>query len=114
MYAVVDLVVTAGDPIRASVSSAMTSPVAESRLFDWQVPRGQLTVVVGHVGSGKSSLVAALLGELAVRRGRVSWAADGAIGYVAQRPWLLNATVRDNVLFGSGMHEKRYHKVPQP
>jgi len=63
-------------------------------------------VVVGEVGSGKSSLLAALLGELELTRGRA--VADpaafgsgrGGVGYVGQVPWVVAGTVRENVLLG--------------
>ncbi|RNF09667.1 multidrug resistance protein A [Trypanosoma rangeli] len=62
-----------------------------------EVPKGKLTVIIGPTGSGKSTLLAALLGEYEVTRGRV-WATR-SIAYVPQQPWIMNATLRENVLF---------------
>ncbi|GET91126.1 p-glycoprotein e [Leishmania tarentolae] len=62
-----------------------------------RVPRGRLTVVLGPTGSGKSTLLDALIGALAVTRGRV--ACSRSVAYVPQQPWLMNATLRENVVF---------------
>mmetsp|Transcript_38878 Transcript_38878/g.72193 ORF Transcript_38878/g.72193 Transcript_38878/m.72193 type:complete len:1375 (-) Transcript_38878:86-4210(-) len=70
---------------------------------------GQLCAVVGKVGSGKSSLLSALLSEMPKRSGEVTM--KGSIAYCAQVPWIQNATVRDNILFGSPMDEERYDEV---
>lgn len=78
------------------------------------IPRGRLTAIVGHVGSGKSSLLMALLGELDIKAGSLTWSSSASIqqlGYVAQRPWLMHASLRDNILFGSALYAKRYSKV---
>lgn len=78
------------------------------------IPRGKLTAIVGHVGSGKSSLLMALLGELDIKTGSLTWSASvikEQIGYVAQRPWLMHASLRDNILFGNPLSAKRYSKV---
>jgi len=71
--------------------------------------KGQLVAVVGSVGSGKSSLVSAVLGEMEKTQGSLS--VSGSVAYVAQIPWIQNTTVRDNVLFGSKMDKDRYDKV---
>ncbi|XP_059903407.1 multidrug resistance-associated protein 1-like [Gadus macrocephalus] len=62
------------------------------------VPRGSLVAVVGHVGSGKSSLLSAMLGETERRSGHVT--VKGSLAYVPQQAWIQNATVQDNVVFG--------------
>ncbi|CAG9579292.1 p-glycoprotein e [Leishmania major strain Friedlin] len=64
---------------------------------DLRVPRGRLTVVLGPTGSGKSTLLNALIGALAVTRGRV--ACSRSVAYVPQQPWIMGATLRDNVVF---------------
>ncbi|KAG5471343.1 hypothetical protein LSCM1_01424 [Leishmania martiniquensis] len=64
---------------------------------DVRVPRGRLTVVLGPTGSGKSTLLDALIGALTVGRGRV--ACSRSVAYVPQQPWIMNATLRDNVVF---------------
>ncbi|XUY36693.1 p-glycoprotein e [Leishmania panamensis] len=64
---------------------------------DLRVPRGRLTVVLGPTGSGKSTLLDALIGALAVTRGRV--ACSRSVAYVPQQPWIMSATLRDNVVF---------------
>ncbi|KAG0347383.1 hypothetical protein BG004_007885 [Podila humilis] len=71
-----------------------------------KVKHGSLTAVVGRVGSGKSSLVGALLGEMYRYSGTV--AARGSIAYVAQTAWILNDTVRNNILFGRPYNKERY------
>lgn len=70
---------------------------------------GQLVAVVGRVGSGKSSLVAALLGEMERAKGRV--ALGGRMAYVAQQAWILNDTLRNNVLFGQPFDQARWDTV---
>ncbi|RGP81156.1 multidrug resistance-associated 1 [Fusarium longipes] len=62
------------------------------------VNKGDLCCLVGRVGAGKSSVLHALLGDQYKTTGTVTQ--RGSIAYVAQQPWVLNATVRDNITFG--------------
>ncbi|CAO2585581.1 ATP-binding cassette sub-family C member 2, partial [Lemmus lemmus] len=70
---------------------------------------GQLVAVVGTVGSGKSSLVAAMLGEMENVHGHIT--IQGTTAYVPQQSWIQNGTVKDNILFGSEFNEKKYQQV---
>lgn len=91
-------------------SSFATSPVVPllGRLQDihFSVRTGELVSIVGHVGAGKSSLLAALLGEIPKLHGRVL--VRGRVAYVPQHAWMLNATIRENILFGRPMHAEHY------
>uniref|UniRef100_A0A7N8YRT8 ABC-type glutathione-S-conjugate transporter n=1 Tax=Mastacembelus armatus TaxID=205130 RepID=A0A7N8YRT8_9TELE len=73
------------------------------------VPRGSLVAVVGHVGSGKSSLLSAMLGETEKRSGRVT--VKGSVAYVPQQAWIQNATVQDNIIFGREKLKTWYNRV---
>uniref|UniRef100_A0A8B9NK98 Canalicular multispecific organic anion transporter 1 n=1 Tax=Accipiter nisus TaxID=211598 RepID=A0A8B9NK98_9AVES len=70
---------------------------------------GSLVAVVGAVGSGKSSLVSAMLGEMENIKGHVN--IQGSLAYVPQQAWIQNATLKDNILFGSELDETRYRQV---
>uniref|UniRef100_A0A8U7PAC6 ABC-type glutathione-S-conjugate transporter n=1 Tax=Corvus moneduloides TaxID=1196302 RepID=A0A8U7PAC6_CORMO len=79
--------------------------------FDLTVPQGSLLAVVGQVGAGKSSLLAALLGELETTDGCVTMKDTAA--YVPQQAWVLNASVEDNILFGKEMDETWFNRVTE-
>ncbi|OQR85539.1 ATP-binding Cassette (ABC) Superfamily, partial [Achlya hypogyna] len=72
------------------------------------VPKS-LTIVVGAVGSGKSSLVSALLGEIHQVAG--SRCVQGDIAYVSQEAWIQHDSLRNNVLFAAPMDESKYERV---
>uniref|UniRef100_A0A4W5RYK3 ATP-binding cassette sub-family B member 6 n=1 Tax=Hucho hucho TaxID=62062 RepID=A0A4W5RYK3_9TELE len=76
------------------------------------ITKGSLVVVVGKVGCGKSSLLAAITGELNRRGGDlyVQGREDG-FGLAAQEPWIQHATVRDNILFGRDYNSSFYQAV---
>ncbi|KAK0089852.1 hypothetical protein PV325_005159 [Microctonus aethiopoides] len=74
-----------------------------------QVEHGQLVAIVGTVGSGKSSLVSAFLGEMDRISGRVN--TKGSIAYVSQQAWIQNATLQDNILFGKALDKTLYARV---
>lgn len=74
-------------------------------------PAGTLTAIVGAVGVGKSSLLAALLGDLAFTPPEAAPHCTGRIGYAAQSPWVLNATIRANILFHAPYDAARYEAV---
>ncbi|KAJ1939808.1 ATPase-like protein [Linderina macrospora] len=74
-----------------------------------RINKGEFAVIVGRIGSGKSSLLSAICGEMPIIGG--TGLVSGKIGYVSQKPWIMNATVRDNVLFGSSYDEKFYSAV---
>ncbi|XP_014222082.1 multidrug resistance-associated protein 1 isoform X9 [Trichogramma pretiosum] len=74
-----------------------------------KVKQGQLVAIVGTVGSGKSSLISALLGEMDKISGRVN--TKGSIAYVSQQAWIQNATLQDNILFGKPLDKALYHRV---
>ncbi|XP_031350249.1 multidrug resistance-associated protein 1 isoform X4 [Photinus pyralis] len=92
----------------------------ENGIFGWgeepilkniniQLERGCLTAVVGSVGSGKSSLISALLGEMEKISGRVNTV--GSVAYVSQQAWIQNATLQQNILFGKTVDKKVYDNV---
>ncbi|XP_063262505.1 ATP-binding cassette sub-family C member 2 [Prinia subflava] len=70
---------------------------------------GSLVAVVGAVGSGKSSLVSAMLGEMENIKGHIN--IQGSVAYVPQQAWIQNATLKDNIIFGSELDEARYQQV---
>ncbi|KAK3094622.1 hypothetical protein FSP39_004144, partial [Pinctada imbricata] len=74
-----------------------------------KVPDGKLVAVVGQVGSGKSSLISAILGELEKLSGEVN--VKGSVAYVPQEAWIQNLTVKDNILFGEKYSKRKYEKV---
>ncbi|XP_022610020.1 ATP-binding cassette sub-family C member 8 [Seriola dumerili] len=103
---------------------------------DIKIPFGKLTMIVGQVGCGKSSLLLAALGEMQRVSGTVFWnslpnlesegdesptdrdaAGDGdirkrsAVAYASQKPWLLNATLVENITFEMPMIKPRYKAV---
>uniref|UniRef100_A0A674KDR8 ATP binding cassette subfamily C member 8 n=1 Tax=Terrapene triunguis TaxID=2587831 RepID=A0A674KDR8_9SAUR len=101
--------------------------------IDIRIPQGQLTMIVGQVGCGKSSLLLATLGEMQKTSGNVFWNSSipdsetgedvryggnscfsrkrGSVAYASQKPWLLNATVEENIIFESSFNKQRYKAV---
>ncbi|KAG6575835.1 ABC transporter C family member 4, partial [Cucurbita argyrosperma subsp. sororia] len=77
--------------------------------LNFNVRKGELTAVVGIVGSGKSSLLASVLGEMHKLSGRVR--VCGTTAYVAQTSWIQNGTIEENILFGLPMDRNRYREV---
>ncbi|KAG0164899.1 hypothetical protein DFQ28_008804 [Apophysomyces sp. BC1034] len=97
-----------------------------------QFPNGEMSLICGATGSGKTLLMLSLLGEAVVVKGKLScprapivesvssdfstsadippeeWILDRAVAYVSQTAWLQNASIRDNILFGLPYVEKRY------
>ncbi|KPA84124.1 putative mitochondrial ATP-binding cassette protein subfamily C, member 1, putative (ABCC1) [Leptomonas pyrrhocoris] len=69
------------------------------------VPKGKLTLVLGATGSGKSTLLQSLLSQFELTQGRI-WT-EKSIAYVPQQPWIMNATVRGNILFFDEEEESR-------
>ncbi|ORY35691.1 P-loop containing nucleoside triphosphate hydrolase protein [Naematelia encephala] len=83
----------------------------EGRIFklkniDLSIPRGSLTAIVGPIGSGKSSLLQGLMGEMRRYEGKVIF--SGSTALCTQTPWIQNATIRENILFGQPWNEERY------
>ncbi|CAM6100669.1 unnamed protein product [Calypogeia fissa] len=80
-------------------------------LFDinLSVKHGSLVAIVGKVGSGKSSLLAALLGEMPKEAGMVK--VSGSTAYVAQQAWIQSGTIQENILFGLPMNTAKYQRI---
>ncbi|XP_020569948.1 ATP-binding cassette sub-family C member 9 isoform X1 [Oryzias latipes] len=141
-------------PIRRQMRPTETEDVAvkvSNGSFTWgnnlltlsdiniRIPTGQLTMIVGQVGCGKSSLLLAMLGEMQaidgvvhwskptdcelVHEGNISWSETeesaedapsknrNSVAYAAQKSWLLNATLEENITFGSPFNKQRYKAV---
>uniref|UniRef100_A0A673BQ09 ATP-binding cassette sub-family C member 5 n=1 Tax=Sphaeramia orbicularis TaxID=375764 RepID=A0A673BQ09_9TELE len=77
--------------------------------IDFCVKKGALVGICGGVGSGKSSLLAALLGQMTLLEGRV--AAGGGFAYVSQQAWILNHSLKENILFGNEYDREKYCTV---
>ncbi|CAL5039010.1 unnamed protein product [Urochloa decumbens] len=79
------------------------------RNVNLSISRGEKVAVCGPVGSGKSSLLYALLGEIPRISGSVE--VFGSVAYVSQNSWIQSGTVRDNILFGKPFNKELYEKA---
>ena len=104
---------TAGKPTVAKFQqNKIDEPNAAFTLSDVNlaVHKAQVCAVVGKVGSGKTILLQGLLGEMQVLGGgEVS--VLGSVGYAAQVPFILNTTLRENILFGLPFDKAHYQRV---
>lgn len=73
------------------------------------VSSGALVAIVGQVGSGKSSFLSSLLGDLQKVEGKVQL--NGKVAYAQQQAWIQNLTLRDNILFSSEYSSEKYNRV---
>lgn len=98
--------------VKKSKKNGVAVPVVEdeSRLtldnINVDVRSGKLIGIVGAVGAGKSSFLQAILRELPLKSGSISYAGD--ISYASQEAWIFAASVRQNILFGQEMNKERY------
>lgn len=92
-------------------SLSTLAPAEPFKLHDinFSVGRNELIAVIGEVGSGKSSLLAALAGDMRRTSGEITMGATRA--FCPQYSWIQNATVKDNLLFGKEYNRKWYEKV---
>ncbi|TKY59857.1 ABC transporter C family member 5 [Spatholobus suberectus] len=74
------------------------------------IKNGQKVAVCGSVGSGKSSFLCCMLGEIPLVSGAVT-KVYGTRSYAPQSPWIQSGTVRENILFGKQMNKDLYEDV---
>ncbi|KAK2954208.1 Multidrug resistance-associated protein [Blattamonas nauphoetae] len=100
------------NPAPSPNSSNTTSSVANKTVL-WNlnltIPKHKLTMVVGEVGSGKSSLGGILTKEIVKTKGTVRQ--TGQVVFCPQSAWIMNGTVRENILMGREMDEREYEET---
>jgi ABC-type multidrug transport system fused ATPase/permease subunit len=85
---------------------------------------GKLHLILGAIGQGKSSIYLALLGEMSCISGKYWMPKNNhanlidkelnlfqSVSYAAQTPWIMNASIRENILFGNPYNEEKYKKI---
>ncbi|KAF9548180.1 multidrug resistance-associated ABC transporter [Agrocybe pediades] len=120
--------------VGSSIPSAASTPRHKFLLVDLSLkfPPGELSLICGKLGSGKSLLLLALLGEADILTGQVlcpqsppdslasfsgkaikpeEWVVEGVCAYVPQATWLRNASIKDNILFNLPYDDERYKKT---
>nr|KYP75577.1 ABC transporter C family member 9 [Cajanus cajan] len=99
-----DIVIERG---RFSWDPESTTPTIDQ--IELKVKRGMKVAICGSVGSGKSSLLSSILGEIYKQSGTVK--ISGTKAYVPQSAWILTGNIRDNITFGKDLNEDRYEKT---
>ncbi|CAG2102867.1 unnamed protein product [Medioppia subpectinata] len=91
------------------IPKLMESPYPIIKNISVHLKAGDLLVVIGPVGAGKSSLLMTILKELPVLSGSIETV--GSMSYAAQEAWSFNTSVQNNILFGAKYNESRYKRV---
>lgn len=101
---------------RSSVSNAdqpsqkkVSKQCSTLRDINIHVETAKLTAIVGLVGSGKSSLFHAILGEMTTVKGVVALA--GSVAYASEMAWIFNGSLRENIIFGKDFDKDLFNEV---
>ncbi|KAJ3384086.1 Multidrug resistance-associated protein 1, partial [Entophlyctis sp. JEL0112] len=97
-----------GDGVRLAQPASVPATLRE---INFEIPAGKLVAIVGAVGSGKSSLLSALVGQLKPVNPDAKVVFSGSVGLAAQVPWIMNASLKDNILFGLPFDKTRYDRA---
>lgn len=92
-----------------SASDEKKGEVFKLRGLDVSIPKGSLTAIVGPIGSGKSSFLQAIAGEMRKVNGSVSF--GGSVSYAPQSPWIQHLSLRENITFGRPDDQRRFQDV---
>ncbi|KAL6999150.1 Canalicular multispecific organic anion transporter 2 [Sarracenia purpurea var. burkii] len=95
--------------IGGNFSWDVSSPNPTLKDINLRVSHGMRVAICGTVGSGKSSLLSCILGEVPKISGTIKLC--GTKAYVAQSPWIQGGKIEENILFGREMNRERYEKV---
>ena len=80
--------------------------------INFTVKEGEFVCIIGEVGSGKSSLIQALLNNMIqINKDETSVIINGSISYVPQEAWIQNDTLRNNILFYLPFDSQRYYHI---
>ncbi|XP_022645623.1 canalicular multispecific organic anion transporter 2-like isoform X2 [Varroa jacobsoni] len=77
--------------------------------INMEIKHGQLIAIVGTVGTGKTTLLGALMGEVVKKSGNVT--VSGSVAYVPQQAWIQGTSIKNNILFGNKFDRARYEQV---
>ena len=100
---------TPGVHIKNAVFTHHTNENFKLRIPEFSVKPGELVAVVGRVGAGKTSLFEAILGNMIQVEGEA--AVGGQVSYVPQNPWCQNLTIKESILFGKPLEDRKYNNV---
>lgn len=104
-----------GSQSQSAVAISHMSVTTDTDQFIFQdvslsIPAGRTTMFTGRVGSGKSTLLKTILGQLKPSNGAISLRSR-RVAYCAQKPWIRNATIRDNITGRNEYNEARFKRV---
>lgn len=92
-----------------------SSQVALKNIDNFSAKKGELTCIVGRVGSGKSTVLRSILGQLPCVSGSIEgltpkvYIRASSVAYCPQEPWIMNASIKDNIIFGFRFDESYYN-----
>ncbi|KAL4462573.1 hypothetical protein ABPG74_000403 [Tetrahymena malaccensis] len=100
---------------RFSLSQQSQSNLFEIKNLNLTVKKGEYVVFYGDLGSGKTSILQGILGEMEVKGGQIQYEKmvqiNGQISLCTQEPWIIQDTVKENIIFGQNFDENRYKQV---
>ena len=95
-----------------SISQRLPNFLAIFFIYPGYLFQNSIVGVIGTVGSGKSSLLSAIMAEMHREQGLVAVVnMNDGFGLAAQEPWIQNASIKDNILFGKTFCEEKYTAV---
>ena len=97
------------DKMNADWRLGVTAEECYLKNISFKVKPAELLAIVGQVGSGKSSLLMALLGEMPNIKGDIKL--NGTVFYVSQEPWIFSATIKQNIIFGKPYEKEKFNEI---
>ncbi len=100
-----------GDPSSPNSNDESAGLVVALDNISLRFDKGTLTFVIGEVGAGKSALLQMLAGEITLSSGLIQMRAGSTLAYASQEPFLMQGSVRENILFGRPYDGLTYQTV---